>query len=39
MGVLKFLTLGLCGILMIIDWFTITNKTKELNFINLMTYL
>jgi TM2 domain-containing membrane protein YozV len=32
MGVLKLLTGGLCGILTIIDWFTVTNKAKELNF-------
>ncbi len=36
MGILKLLTLGLCGILTIIDWFTISKKTKELNFNNLM---
>lgn len=32
MGVLKLLTYGLCGILTLVDWFTISNKTKELNF-------
>jgi len=32
MGILKLLTAGLCGILTIIDWFTISNKTKEVNF-------
>ena len=32
MGVLKLLTGGLCGILAIIDWFTISKKTKTLNF-------
>ena len=31
MGVLKLLTGGLCGILTIIDWFTISKKTKQLN--------
>ena len=31
-GVLKLLTLGLCGILTIIDWFTISKKTKQHNF-------
>ena len=36
MGVLKLLTCGLCGILTIIDWFSIQKKTKELNFNNLM---
>lgn len=39
MGILKLLTCGLCGVLTIIDWFTISNKTKELNFNNLMTIL
>lgn len=31
MGVLKLLTGGLCGILTIIDWFTISKKVKEVN--------
>lgn len=39
MGVLKLLTGGLCGILTIIDWFTISNKTKELNFNKIMTLI
>ena len=39
MGVLKLLTLGLCGILTIIDWFTISKKTKELNFSKLSLIL
>jgi len=39
MGVLKLLTGGLCGVLTIIDWFTVTKKTKELNFTNLMMHL
>ncbi|MDY0024316.1 MAG: TM2 domain-containing protein [Candidatus Izemoplasmatales bacterium] len=39
MGVLKLLTMGLCGILTIIDWFTVTDKTKELNFNNVMAIL
>lgn len=39
MGVLKLLTCGLCGVLTIIDWFTIQNKTKELNFIKIMSLL
>ena len=38
-GVLKLLTGGVCGILTVIDWFTITKKTKELNFNNLMRLL
>ena len=39
MGILKLLTGGCCGILTIIDWFTVMNRTKELNFNNLMTIL
>lgn len=39
MGVLKLLTGGCCGILTIIDWFTIMNKTKELNFNKVMTLI
>lgn len=31
MGVLKLLTGGLCGILTIIDWFTISRKAKQVN--------
>ena len=31
MGVLKLLICGLCGILTIIDWFTISKKVKQLN--------
>ena len=30
-GMLKLLTAGLCGILTIIDWFTITKRVKQLN--------
>ena len=37
MGILKLLTCGVCGILTIIDWFTVSKKTKELNFNNIMT--
>ncbi|MBS6476041.1 MAG: TM2 domain-containing protein [Clostridiales bacterium] len=36
MGILKLLTGGVCGILTIIDWFTVQNKTKELNFNRVM---
>ncbi len=36
MGVLKLLTGGCCGILTIIDWFSISKKAKELNFNNIM---
>jgi TM2 domain-containing membrane protein YozV len=32
MGILKLLTGGLCGILTIIDWFTITKRVKDYNF-------
>ena len=39
MGILKLLTAGCCGVLTIIDWFTISKKTKELNFNNFMTVL
>ena len=39
MGVLKLLTCGVCGILTIVDWFTVSKKTKELNFNNIMTLL
>ncbi|MEG1642101.1 MAG: TM2 domain-containing protein [Synergistaceae bacterium] len=36
-GILKLLTCGLCGILTIIDWFTISAKTREMNFNKFMT--
>ena len=39
MGVLKLLTGGLCGILTIVDWFTIGKKTKENNYAKLMQLL
>ena len=35
MGILKLCTGGLCGILTIIDWFTISKKVKQLNFANI----
>ena len=38
-GILKLLTAGCCGILTIIDWFTISKKTKELNYNKLMMLL
>ena len=38
-GVLKLLTGGCCGILTLIDWFSIQNKTKELNFNKLMALI
>ncbi len=39
MGILKLLTLGLCGILTIIDWFSVQKKAKELNYTKLMLVL
>ena len=39
MGILKLLTGGCCGILAIVDWFTISQKAKERNFNKLMTIL
>lgn len=39
MGILKLLTLGLCGILTIVDWFVVQKKTRELNYNNLMMIL
>ena len=31
MGVLKLLTFGCCGVLTIIDWFTVSKKVKQNN--------
>mgnify|MGYP004500239851 FL=1 len=39
MGILKLLTGGCCGILTIVDWFTVSKKAKETNFNNIMTML
>ena len=39
MGILKLLTAGCCGILTIVDWFTISKKAKERNFNRLMSLL
>lgn len=39
MGILKLLTCGVCGILTIVDWFSISKKTKELNFNNVMSLI
>ncbi len=39
MGILKLLTAGLCGILAIIDWFTVQKKAREKNYNNLMLVL
>lgn len=38
-GVLKLLTGGCCGVLTIIDWFSVQKKAKELNYNNLMMVL
>ena len=38
-GILKLLTAGLCGILTIIDWFTISKKVRDLNFNNVMALI
>ena len=38
-GVLKLLTGGCCGILTIIDWFTVSGKTTEKPFNKIMTLL
>ena len=39
MGVLKLLTCGCCGVLTIIDWFSVSKKAKEMNFDNLIAIL
>ncbi len=39
MGVLKLLTAGCCGILTIIDWFSMQKKTKELNYNKIMSLM
>lgn len=39
MGILKLLTCGVCGILTIVDWFTVQKKAKELNYNKLMMIL
>ena len=39
MGILKLLTLGVCGIMTIVDWFTISKQTKDLNFNNVMALI
>lgn len=31
MGILKLLTGGLCGILTLVDWFTVSKKAKQVN--------
>ncbi len=39
MGVLKLLTGGCCGILTLIDWFSVSKKAKEVNFNAVMQIL
>ena len=39
LGVAKLLTCGGCGVWAIIDWFTIMNKARELNFQKIMAVL
>ena len=39
MGILKLLTLGLCGILTIIDWFSVQKKARDLNYNKIMLEL
>lgn len=36
MGILKLLTFGVCEILTIIDWFTVSDRTKDYNFAKFM---
>ncbi len=37
MGILKLLTVGCCGILTIIDWFTVSKRAKNYNFNKVMS--
>ena len=39
MGIIKLLTLGCCGILTIVDWFTISKKAKDINFNKVRIYI
>ena len=39
MGILKLLTAGLCGILTIVDWFSVQKKARELNYNKIMIVL
>ena len=39
MGILKLLTGGVCGIMTIVDWFSVQKKAKEMNYNNLMMVL
>lgn len=38
-GILKLLTGGVCGILTIVDWFTVQKRARELNFTKIMAAL
>ena len=38
-GIQKLLTGGCCGIMTIIDWFTISKKAKEVNFNRVMSLI
>lgn len=39
LGILKLLTAGGCGIWTVIDWFTVSSRTKEYNFNQIMLAL
>lgn len=39
MGILKLVTFGACGILMVIDWFLIMDRTRQKNFDKILTIL
>ena len=39
MGVLKLLTFGFCGFVLLYDWLTIQNQVKEKNFHKVMLYI
>ena len=39
MGILKLLTMGICGILTIVDWFSVQKRTREKNYNSLMLVL
>lgn len=39
LGILKLLTGGVCGVMTIVDWFTVSKKAKEVNYNNLMMLL
>ncbi len=39
MGILKLLTCGVCGILTLIDWFSIQQKTRDYNYNLLMSII